>query len=54
MSKEPKIEIEDLPKEEEELRDEDLEKVVGGVSRAGTTGRNVSRSSDPDSGDEIV
>lgn len=58
MTEQTKIKVEDLEPEEGELSLEELSKVTGGVSM-GTgpgprAGGRVSRSSDPDSGDEVV
>lgn len=57
MAKEPKIKVEDLPKDDEELVEEELESVAGGMTNtafAAKKGGRLARASDPDSGEEVV
>jgi len=57
MAKEPKIKVEDLPKDDEELVEEELESVAGGMiskTFAAKKGGRLARASDPDSGEEVV
>ena len=57
MGKEPNIKVEDLPKDDEELVEEELEGVAGGMINAtfaAKKGSRLARASDPDSGEEVV
>ena len=58
MAKEPKIKVEDLPKDAAELDEQALEAAVGGVKRVDALAfkmkTQLTRSSDPDSGEEVA
>lgn len=60
MPNEPKIKIDDLPKDEQELNEDELESVAGGLAKGGHVGASkwgnlrLNRASDPDSGEELA
>lgn len=58
MPNEPKIKIEDLPKDDQELPEDELEGVAGGMKRHVGQPKygnvTLSRACDPDSGEEIA
>ena len=60
MAKEPTVKVEDLPKDEQEVADEELDGVVGGVRHNSAAATNAKlaalrpRASDPCSGEEIA
>ena len=58
MAKEPKIKVEDLPKDEQELDEQALDASVGGVKKIDaltwSPKTQLTRASDPDSGDPFT